>query len=1002
MTRKVNSTLKKVQQTLNFDESKELTNSKASPNSNSNQLNQKEEKGTPPINNFSSDPNNSHSKDKSNDKSKDSPVESDVEEDIEIEGEEEQKGQTKKKQSSILHIDDTSEGDNSWDIESSEEEDDVNTVSSDQTSTIKKKDQGKVVLPKFTRYQIMILLDQDNSNAPIAEENGEEKSPPDRIRDFLVSFYAQMKIYDPKSKIMTWKMSPNFSYMDDDQFPTEPAEIATFFQGFRANLKADKRVYLRVALHTPESESKLYALLHSYMQLYGYSFNKCIIQAESSTCIGWLNYSSQYTDTELLKSILIKRSGFEWGFRLISVTQEDHEEAWMKRLKAVGIYVPSPVRDIALSIIGEMFDSTINNEYAGITDNYLFVESEKSTKGSKSKKDYYAQMVDRQSTHTESLQADISYGIAVDLDKEHEVNDEGRIHDTTLRSIILDMQVNDPDSELKGDPLFHSVDYIEDNSKLWLDGEKCPGGSCVIFTFYKQVANEATTMIKGLGRLIKKFFGTNIAAEMFTLYHFKANKGYQWNVNTGLFITPQDKQRKNNQRKDKKMETINKLKRLQEEEKAKAKLKEEENKSKSMLINEATSVNDKDHDNKEQGKTTRNSKKKKKSKKKNKRAASTPPSAPSPESPKDKSPADESPKNPPSPDKDPPTTHPSPDPKEEQRNPVDSIGDTASNVTEQIRDAKLKSILKKKDPDMDSVENTSQTRERPSNININSNGSVASSLTNISIGSQGTSMSDLLSKESDSSKTTVAGSNKSSSKSSNSTRKSKYEMTSKMISTIDNGSEADLSSTELRRRVKAYQEMKILEAKQIAEAEVEKYLVKRTKKATKKNPETEDKPSNSPPKVQKAPESNVTESKDTNVNKSSKKKETEGEKGFSTPTKPPSSQAPNNQLKPPLNPSNPLPPDIEAGNKSIVTPNNENQKPSYSQVAQTPPKTKHPTTAEKKDSSPPKSEPKKTHKKVVTIKEPPVTDVRKSTRLKSNETQKTPTQAGRVVTGRKK
>ena len=115
--------------------------------------------------------------------------------------------------------------------------------------------------------------------------------------EILAALTAQAKMADPDSKVISWKTSPNFTYMNEE-FPTDVADVALHFNGFRTNFKADKRVYLRVAIHTPNSESKLYANLHAWMKLYGYSFSKCIIQAETSTCIGWLAYSSQYTYTE--------------------------------------------------------------------------------------------------------------------------------------------------------------------------------------------------------------------------------------------------------------------------------------------------------------------------------------------------------------------------------------------------------------------------------------------------------------------------------------------------------------------------------------------------------------------------------------------------------------------------------------------------------------------------------------------------------------------------------
>jgi hypothetical protein len=42
--------------------------------------------------------------------------------------------------------------------------------------------------------------------------------------------------------------------------------------------------------------------------------------------IGWLFYSSQYTDTHHLSKYLKRTTGFEWGFKLGSITKSDKKE----------------------------------------------------------------------------------------------------------------------------------------------------------------------------------------------------------------------------------------------------------------------------------------------------------------------------------------------------------------------------------------------------------------------------------------------------------------------------------------------------------------------------------------------------------------------------------------------------------------------------------------------------------------------------------------------------
>ena len=222
------------------------------------------------------------------------------------------------KPSTRVHHYNDSDGENSWtnvstdDEQSFTQQDDENTVASNETSAIKKKYQNKIVLPNFIRYQMMIQLDQEGNDNLIDEsKKDDKKSPVERVREFLISFTSQLKKFDSKAKVISWKTNPNFSYLNTDDFPTELAEAALYFQGYRANLKADKRIYMRVGIHTPNSQTKLHSLMKSWMTLHGYSYNKCIIQSETSTNIGWLVYSTQYTDTENLRRRLEHISGFE-------------------------------------------------------------------------------------------------------------------------------------------------------------------------------------------------------------------------------------------------------------------------------------------------------------------------------------------------------------------------------------------------------------------------------------------------------------------------------------------------------------------------------------------------------------------------------------------------------------------------------------------------------------------------------------------------------------------
>ena len=132
----------------------------------------------------------------------------------------------------------------------------------------------------------------------------------------------------------------------------------------------------------------------------------------------------------------------------------------------------------------------------------------------------------------------------------------------SLRDINLDLKVETSDNPLFGTRLFHSVDYFEDSSQLWIDGQKCDGGSCCIFTYYEDATSEAATMIRGLGRMVAKEYTTDIAGQMFTLPHFRASKGYRWSTSQRRFSTPQVRQMIANKKFDNQLKALRILEKL--------------------------------------------------------------------------------------------------------------------------------------------------------------------------------------------------------------------------------------------------------------------------------------------------------------------------------------------------------------------------------------------------------------------------------------------------------
>ena len=436
-------------------------------------------------------------------------------------------------------------------------EDDENTIQSGETTKLGKKEQSRIVLPALVRFQITILLDQEDEEQ---EETKEEKSAVERFTEVLQTLSKQIFQSDNQAQLISWRTDNNFTYMPKDKFPEEVVEIAKYFPGFKKVLKPNRRSYFRFAVHTPNNFKVIEKTIGDWSRLYSYSFKRCLIQSENESYIGWLAYSNVYTDFGPLRKQLQERTGFEWGFKPIPIA-EDKQKKWFQRAKALGVYVPESMEDIAKMEIAAYLEADDTCASPEFKDMYLFVKKEDKD-GSPN---YYSEMVERHTLHIDSTEAKVSMFVKVDLDRKIWSNKGSYV--TTLREIILSIHIKDKSNPLFGSPMFNTVDYVQDNSNMWVNNKPCSGGPCVIFTFYKKAKEEARTMIDGLGRYVARIHGTNTASPLFKAQHFRATKGWRYRPSLGLFETPHERQKQANLEKDRKKYALDIIRTLNEEEK---------------------------------------------------------------------------------------------------------------------------------------------------------------------------------------------------------------------------------------------------------------------------------------------------------------------------------------------------------------------------------------------------------------------------------------------------
>ena len=417
-------------------------------------------------------------------------------------------------------------------------QDDVNTIGSGKTSVIRKKDMGKVVIPPYVRFQMMIPPEIEDEEGDGADTNYRDNY--DRIKEILTTLVTQLRILDEKVEVISWRSKQDFSFLPKGSFPDDVATIAKFFKGFKKRMRADRRVYIKFGVHTPNDFNRVEEDLQSWAELYSYTIKRCLIQSNDAGYVGWICYTSQFTDTQQWRDYLMGQTSYEWGFKLVPITNADKHIHWNKRLKAMGIYVPIDNVDEAKYEISELL---LHNEEMApnsnvYQDRFVFVPPEETLGEEPETLIAYQSFVLRHQAHTEALCAKASTHIKVPLSRTL----RSRIYPTLcLQEMILSIMVKEKSNPLFGTPLFHSVDFVSDISKLWMQNKPEEGGPAVIFTYYKPVQKEASQMVTGLGRYIARTYGRDAAISAFHSNHWKATRGWKYSHSTGTFSRPDTK-----------------------------------------------------------------------------------------------------------------------------------------------------------------------------------------------------------------------------------------------------------------------------------------------------------------------------------------------------------------------------------------------------------------------------------------------------------------------------
>ena len=276
------------------------------------------------------------------------------------------------------------------------DEDDVDTIDSGATTVLRTQEQLNEVkeLPSV-RYQFSFLM-EDVTLAQLSEEHEKEDKtnitePTEIIKSMLQAIYARLMKIDPKSSLMSWsnKHKDGASYLSIDdckELPDDAVILKKYFNGLNLKRKSG-RIYIRFRFHA-ENQHQVYLDMKEWASANGYSMVECVIQTESSTNIGWMVYSSQYTDIDYLKSYIFDEIGIEVGFKMGAITSTDiwkdndqlKKTEWKDRKKALAVHADSEQANAAISGIAKLFEPTSSisdlTYQSSTKDRFLFTRPE--------------------------------------------------------------------------------------------------------------------------------------------------------------------------------------------------------------------------------------------------------------------------------------------------------------------------------------------------------------------------------------------------------------------------------------------------------------------------------------------------------------------------------------------------------------------------------------------------------------------------------------------------
>ena len=228
---------------------------------------------------------------------------------------------------------------NSLEDLNSNEEDEVNTVASEGVTLTGTNADRQAILPSWIRFRLIINVPPIPKEILLKKQRGQEipveyQNNDLRLQKYVKAFFELVRSFDESATIIEWSAKNDSSGIEGivlpDALPTTTSELIKFFSGFKG--KDQGAVYLRVRIITKFDHKAFLMNCQSWLKSNKHSLMRCPVQTEESVDIGWLGYSSIYSDKEFIARTLSKAVGYEVGVRLGAIANKaESKMEWRKK-----------------------------------------------------------------------------------------------------------------------------------------------------------------------------------------------------------------------------------------------------------------------------------------------------------------------------------------------------------------------------------------------------------------------------------------------------------------------------------------------------------------------------------------------------------------------------------------------------------------------------------------------------------------------------------------------